>query len=381
MLNYEDLQSSVVQADICTRCGACISACPNDFIKFINGGPNWFGARKEDCTGCDKCYNGCYMIRRDLISVLGRFIFGSAKKTGIGVCRRVFSSRMRDEKVKQFCQDGGIVTSLLTYLFEEKLIDGALVAEREGWMPVASIMKTKEQVIRAAGTKFGVVPILKGLRAAIAKHGLSRICVVGSPCHIQSVRYLQHSDSPFASIIKFTIGLFCRENFEYQYIEEKVKERGLRIEDVDKIEISEEFNIWANGKRVSCPITLVKNWVPKHCLVCDDFTNELADISVGGEGSPAGQSTVIVRTEEGENLFSKLASEGAVEIKPLENLEAIQELSDRKRDQAKYTRNIFRLKEKGLQRHEIAAKLGISEEVTNRLRISEEWWSYRLEGF
>lgn len=381
MLNYEELQSKVVQTGICTRCGACIPACPNDFIKFTNGVPNWFGARKEDCTGCDKCYNACYMIRRELISGLRSLIFGRVKKTDIGVCRRVLSARTRDEKVEQLCQDGGIVTSILGYLLEKKLIDGALVADREGWMPVASVMKTKEQVIRTARTKYGVVPILKGLRAAIGEHGLSRICVVGSPCHIQSVRYLQHSNSPFASMIKFTVGLFCRENYEYQYIEEKVKEKGLKIEEVDKIEISEEFNIWANGERISYPIILVKNWVPKHCLVCDDFTNELADISVGSEGSSAGWSTVIIRTKEGENLFSRFEGEGAVEIKPLENLEGVEELSYRKRDQAKYTRNIFRLKEKGLQKQEIATKLGISEEVTNKLRISEEWWSYRLEGF
>jgi coenzyme F420 hydrogenase subunit beta len=381
MLNYEELQSKVVKTHLCTRCGACISACPNGFIKFIDEVPNWYKARKEDCTGCDKCYNGCYMIRRELLSSLRRLVFGPSKKTNIGVYSRILIARTQDERLKQLCQDGGIVTSILYHLLEEGFIDGALVADREGWMPLASVVKAKEQVIRAAGTKYGVVPILKELRSAIGEQGMSRICVVGSPCHIQAVRYLQHSSSPFASNIVFSIGLFCRENYWYKRIERKVGEEGLQMEDVDKIEISEEFNIWAKGKNVSLPITLVKNWVPKHCLVCDDFTSELADISVGSQGSPVGWSTVILRTEEGEKLFSELSEKGAAEIRELENLETIQELSDRKRDQAKYTKKIFRLKEKGLQRGEIAAKVGISEEVTERLRISKEWWDYRLEGF
>ena len=371
MLNYEELQSKVVQTGICTRCGACISACPNDFIKFSNGEPNWFGARREDCTGCDKCYDACYMIRRELISSLGIFIFGRTKKTEIGVSKRILSARTRDEKLKQFCQDGGIVTSLLIYLLEEKFIDGALVVGREGWMPVASVVKSKEQIIHAAGTKYGVVPILKGLKAAIGEYGLSRICVVGSPCHIQSVRYLQHSDSPFASMIKFTVGLFCRENYDSHCIEEKVIGVGLNIKDIDKFNVSEEFDVYANGKKLSFPITDVKSCIPKHCLVCEDFAGEFADISVGGDGSPEGWSTVVVRTEQGESIFSECEENKVIETKPLQNLDYIMEIADRKKEKGKQTRGIFRLTEKGLEKKEIAIKLGITEE-----RVS-----HRLEGF
>ena len=154
MGNYTDLQTKVVRTGICTFCGACISACPQGFINSINGEPNWSAVRKEECTWCDKCYNACYMIRRELIKGLSRMIFGQSKKEEIGVYRRAFTARTTDEGVKRFCQDGGIVTSLLVYLLKEKLIDGVLVADREGWVPVASVAKTEEQMIRAAGTKY-----------------------------------------------------------------------------------------------------------------------------------------------------------------------------------------------------------------------------------
>jgi len=39
------------------------------------------------------------------------------------------------------------------------------------------------------------------------------------------------------------------------------------------------------------------------------------------------------------------------------------------------------LKEKGLKKEEIAAKLGISDEISAKLRLSKGWWAYRLERF
>lgn len=376
---YEELKSKVIERGICVVCGACILACPNNFIQFINQKLEW-PAKKAECEYCDKCYNACYVIRREIMGERGMPLFG-LRREGIGGYKRIVSARTREEFVKRICQDGGIVTSLLTYALNEKLIDGALVTQRDGWMPKASTAKTKNELILAAGTKYGVVPILKELRAAVIAHHLGNICVVGSPCHIQSLRYLQNSNMPIVSAVKLTIGLFCRENYNYQCIEDNMKEKGLRIEEAEKFEISEEFNIWIRGKKVSFPIIEVKNWVPKHCLVCEDFTNELADISIGSEGSSQGWSTVIIRSEEGESIFFDLERKKIIEVKSVENIERIQELAYRKREQAKYTRKIFRLKEKGLKREEIIAKLGISEEIAAKLRLSEGWWSYRLDRF
>ncbi len=380
MPTYEDLEENIIITDLCTACGACLLACLNSHIDFIDERPKR-SEKKLDCVNCNTCYHACYMLRRGLMVNIESSIFGRNKKENLGIYKRILAARTRDQDIEKACQDGGIVTSLLIHALNEDLIDGALVVGRHGWIPIAFIAKTRAELISSAMTKYGATPILKELRSAVVDHGLSRICIVGSPCHIQSIRYLQHKSLPLASSVIFTIGLFCRENYRFQCIEEKVTESGLRIEDVDKFDISDEFNIWVRGKRVCYPITTAKNWVPKHCLICEDFTSELADISIGSAGSLAGWSTVIVRTREGEDVFSRAQNAGIVENHPIENLSKIQELAFRKREQGKYTAKILSLKEKGLQRSEIASKLSISEQVSKRLRLSEEWWSYRLEGF
>ena len=367
MPSYEDLEASIIDTGICRVCGACILACPNSHIRFIEGKP-CRPKRTLDCVSCTTCYDACYMLRPGLMEDIEGSIVGWGQKESIGIYRRILAARTRAQNVQEACQDGGIVTSLLIHALDENTIDGALVVGRDGWQPVASIAETRGEVISSAMTKYGATPILKELRAAVVDHGLSRISVVGSPCHIQSIRYLQHRNLPLASRVKLTIGLFCRENYDYHCLEDKVRERGLNIEEIDKFNVAEEFDIYAGGKRLSFPITEIKGCVPRHCLTCEDFASELADISIGSDGSPEGWSTVIVRTEQGEKVFSALERSNAIETKPMQNLDYLKEIADRKREKGKQTEAIFRLSEEGLEKREIAARLGITEDrVSHRL--------------
>ena len=369
MLSYEDLEEKIIDTGICTVCGACILACPNSHVKFIEGKPHR-PKRTLDCVSCTTCYDACYMLRRGLIEDIEGSIVGWGNKNSIGVHRRILAARTKDQNIGNACQDGGIVTSLLIYALNENIIDGALVVGRHGWTPIASIAETEGEIASSAMTKYGTTPILKELRAAAVDHGLSSICLVGSPCHIQSIRYLQHRNLPLASVVKLTIGLFCRENYDYHCLKDKVKEKGLNIKEIDKFNVSEDFNVYAGGKKLSFPINEIKGCVPRHCLTCEDFASELADISIGSDSSPEGWSTVIVRTEQGEKVFSFLEGSNAIETKPMQDLDSLKEIANRKREKGKQTGDIFTLSEEGLEKKDIAARLGITED-----RVS-----HRLEG-
>jgi coenzyme F420 hydrogenase subunit beta len=367
MPSYEDLEARIIDTRECTVCGACITACPDSHIKLIENGPKR-AKRTMDCVGCHTCYDACYMLRHDLIKDIEGSVVGWGRKGSIGLYRRIVATRTKDTGIERICQNGGVVTTLLLYALDSGLIDGALVVGRDAWAPVASIARTRDEIIRAAGTKYGVVPVLKELRAAVVDCGLSRICVVGSPCHIQSVRYLKHKGLPLASSVKLTIGLFCRENYEYACITEKITAKGVDISLVDKLDVSDEFNVYAAGSKRSFPITEAKSCVPRHCLVCQDFAAELADIAVGSGGSPEGWSTVIIRTEEGEKVFSGMVKEGLAETREIGDIVEVREIAARKKEKAKQTEDTFRLRKQGLTKKEIADVLGIMEQrVSHRL--------------
>ena len=370
MPSYEDLEANIIDTGICTVCGACMLACPSSHVKFLDGKPKR-PKRTLDCVGCTTCYNACYRFRHDLMPNIEGSILGWGKRESVGIYKRILTARTTGRDIEKACQDGGIVTALLVYALDRGIIDGALVAGKDAWMPIACVAKTRDQIISAAGTKYGVVPLLKELRSAVVEHGLGKICIVGSSCHIQSARYLKHTGLPLASAVKLTIGLFCRENYHYHCIMEKAVGKGLSIEGIDKFNVAEEFNIYAGGKKLAFPITEVKSCVPRHCLVCEDFAGELSDISVGGDGSSEGWSTVVIRTEEGENLFSSMEKQGLVETKAVEGLAYIKDIAERKKTKGRQTKDIFRLRQEGLSEQEIADRLGVTKE-----RVS-----HRLNGF
>jgi len=369
MPNYDDLEAKVINTGSCTVCGACILACPNSHIKFLEDKPKR-PKKTLDCVRCPICYDACYLLRRGVVEEIVSEVLGRLEKGGIGVYRRILAARANDQNIAKACQDGGIVTAILLYALNKGLIDGALVVGKDGWMPVASIARTRDDILLASGTKYGVVPVLKELRAAIVDHGLSNICIVGSPCHIQAIRYLKHRSLPIASPVKLTLGVFCRENYYAHAISETLEQKGLDSSQIDKFNVTDKFNIYTGGMELSFPITEVKSCVPRHCLVCEDYSSEMADIAVGSDGSPEGWSTVIVRTAEGEAIISAMEREGLIKTMPLESLVYIEEIAARKREKGKQTRDIFKLTDEGLDKKEIAALLGITES-----RIS-----HRLEG-
>ncbi len=83
------------------------------------------------------------------------------------------------------------------------------------------------------------------------------------------------------------------------------------------------------------PLADIKQYARKSCGVCDDFSSELADISVGGLGLD-GWTFTIIRSEKGEELFSGAEKAGFIKTKPLEegafSLSLLSKLTKKKRE-------------------------------------------------
>lgn len=78
-------------------------------------------------------------------------------------------------------------------------------------------------------------------------------------------------------------------------------------------------------KEVIIPLKDIEVCTRDTCRICEDASSQLADISAGSAGSLDGWTTLIIRTEIGEELVRAVASEGVIETMKLGS-EAIKEL-------------------------------------------------------
>ncbi|MBE6508170.1 MAG: hydrogenase [Methanobrevibacter sp.] len=143
-----------------------------------------------------------------------------------------------------------------------------------------------------------------------------RIAMVGTPCEIMAASKLQYyTDSP----IDVKLGLFCMENFSYKYFVNLLKEYDLKMDDIEKFQIDKGFVslLLKTKETVKIPLSVAKRIIRKNCNICVELTSETSDISIGSIGSDDGWSTLIIRTEKGEEIVNGAIKQEFIEAKEL----------------------------------------------------------------
>ncbi len=315
---FKDLTMEVVERRICGKCGGCVSFCSagelnalemdkNDVPRYIN---------EDNCLKCGICYLIC--PQTDTLNAELQEKFGW--KPPIGDYQRITSAQTTNKEVKKVCTDGGVVTSLLLYLLDRHLVNGAIVSKKIGrFTRKAIVARTPQEVIEAAGSTFSgslhleelggkyttYTPILSTVKS-LEKTYLHDIAVVGTPCQINAIRKMQCLGIIPAHLIKYTIGLFCIENFSFDDVAREMLEKKLdvNLEKIVKLNVKDDFIIsLTKGVTIHVPLEEVHEVARPACFTCKDFSNEYADISVGGLGSPDGYTTTLIRTKVGASVY------------------------------------------------------------------------------
>ena len=143
-----------------------------------------------------------------------------------------------------------------------------------------------------------------------------KIAMVGTPCEIMAASKLQYyTNSP----IDVKLGLFCMENFSYKYFVNLLDEYDLKMEDIEKFQIDKGFVflLLKTKETVKIPLSVAKRIIRKNCNICVELTSETSDISIGSIGSDSGWSTLIIRTEKGEEIINGALNQKYIESKEL----------------------------------------------------------------
>jgi len=288
--SYGMLMKEIIRTGICTECGTCAAVCPVLEWDAVAGQPKLIGK----CTGCGICYNQCPRTITDPIQLMGEFKTGYVANTNIP---EVIGG-----------QDGGTVTSLLCYLFDEHLIDAAIVTMKDPknpWHPVAQIITSKEDAIKSSGSIYSHSQTVEALMDAIRQDYRS-IAFVGTPCNIDAVDKMLSSP---AGMLKYFMPL-------YPFFEKD----GIEMSRIKKMDINKgKFHIYYDqeGEPVkSYTIKELDKFKSSSCNFCIDLTAENADISVGSVGSGPNKNTVFARSGIGSEIVEDAAAKGYLKIEP-----------------------------------------------------------------
>ena len=264
-------------------------------------------------------------------------IFGKeADDIILGSYLKCYTGYATESKVRYKASSGGVVTGLLIYALEHGIIDGALVTRMNKdrpWEPEPFIAKTRDEIIEASTSKYCPVPANIMITELLNAHEGEKFAVVGLPCHIQGIRKAEQVYKKLRARGVLHIGLFCSHTDTFWQTDYLLKSMNVSKDDLKSIRYRGEG--WPgtmsvqlkNGTDSSVPFH--KGIFPhvmwfnamNRCLYCCDLTAELADISVGDPwipemmaGEDAGQSIILVRTEDAHSLVLRAARDEHLDI-------------------------------------------------------------------
>ncbi|MFQ6088463.1 MAG: Coenzyme F420 hydrogenase/dehydrogenase, beta subunit C-terminal domain [Candidatus Methanofastidiosia archaeon] len=333
MPGFEDLEFQVISQELCSFCGTCINLCPRIGIGELK--PMLI----DYCTECGMCYAYCHRVGFPRVALLKQF---KTEDTEIGPYLLIYEAKGKVEG-----QDGGVVTTLLKFLFDENLIDSAVVTSDERWNPKVMVARDIKDLDRSKKSKYCLSPTVTGVKDAGKE-----IAFVGLPCQIQALRKAKFTKTYDVKMerVKYLIGIFCLKNFQTTLLDDFIERKSkINLSEITKLDCGgNRFSVFTDGEpAIQVSLKEISSYVGKGCLVCHDFAADLADISVGSVGASKGFSSVIVRSEKGKDVFEGALKKEYLETRELSNLKKIINLSKKKKRNA--SKVIEERREKGLR--------------------------------
>ncbi len=211
---------------------------------------------------------------------------------------------------------GGVITSILINTLKNKSIDAAVVIgmnKEKPYLHEVKLAKNKDDIIQAAGSKYVLINF-QDIIKKINENKDKRLAVTALPCHAKAIRKLQQQGK--LKNVKLILGLFCGYNMPFDATLFLLANLDIRLEDIKELKYRGGnypggFLVkLTNGKQKFLPkhyydfLNLM--FVPKGCLDCKDYTNELAEVSVGDSWGHDSSSLMIIRNNKIKYLLENI---------------------------------------------------------------------------
>ena len=323
LIAYNDLKKSIIEPGFCILCGACEAACPVHALKIEHDTLHYLFDCSKHLEFCPICYDVCPFTEALLLETLSFVTDAPYRRESMGYYRRIVLAQATDEKLRELSHSGGVVTALLLHGIRTEFIDSAVVSESEEEVPIRlrpSIGLVPDDLLSTVDYKHFPSAVATAFGKAVHEYGKAEIAFVGTPCHVRAIRKLEAWEHKIIGSLKIVIGLMCLWSFSYPELTKFLKEHSnIEANEIKRIDLDKKYRILTSDNReIAISPHEVREHTLNNCRMCQDFTAELADISVGGAHPLSDWSIVIIRTEIGEKLFDEAVKAGVLRIKSIE---------------------------------------------------------------
>ena len=282
---------------------------------------------RDLCTDCGisrssdpkRCGRACQFIRPDY-AALERQVHGRSRDPArpdelhFGPFERMLRATLAPPR--QGAQWSGIATRLGERLLETGAVDAVLTMTadpEDRWRPVPVLVTQAADMARCRGMRMGYAPLLALLEPARAR-GNTRLAVIGIPCQVYALRALER-ELGFERL--YVIGTPCSDNTTTERFHEFLALLGDAPETITYLEFRTDYHVevrYADGRKREIPFLklpiskLPRDFFPLTCRTCVDYTNVLADLTVGYMGG-AGEQWLLVRNARGAELLELIGAE------------------------------------------------------------------------
>ncbi|WP_299376036.1 Coenzyme F420 hydrogenase/dehydrogenase, beta subunit C-terminal domain [uncultured Tateyamaria sp.] len=260
------------------------------------------------------CGMACQFIKPDYPG-MERVVHGRARGDGDEQFFGPFDAMYRAALTPavQGAQWTGITTALAADLLARGKVDAVLTMvpdPHDRWKPQPALITEAADMVRARGMRMGYAPLLALVEDAQAA-GYTRLAVVGIPCQVYALRRLEASLG-FDRI--YVIGTPCSDNTTTENFHTFLSLLDEAPDTISYLEFRADYRVelrFDDGRTrlipfLSLPISdLPGDFFPLTCRTCVDYTNTLADITVGymaGEGA----QWLVVRNARGAEMLAGL---------------------------------------------------------------------------
>ncbi len=286
------------------------------------------------CTDCgisrtaepQRCGQACQFIQPDYPG-LERRVQGRARGEGpaagedelfFGPYQALLSARLREPLAG--AQWTGITTRIAERLLEQGRVDAVIAMAphpEDRWRPLPVLVTRAEDMARCRGMRMGYAPLLELVEPALAQ-GHKRLAVIGIPCQIYALRAIQPQLEREQGLqALYVIGTPCSDNTTTENFHHFLSLLSDRPQDIGYLEFRADYQVEIRTDQgehrlipfLNLPLSGLKpDFFPLTCRSCVDYTNVLADITVGYMGGD-GQQWLLVRNARGQALLEALGDE------------------------------------------------------------------------